>query len=380
VVSTLANTATETAVDQAAIGEGTLAVVSPLAAPRLSVVVCTYQRYDVLTDALASLLMQDGPTGFLEVIVIDNSPDQKAAAEFGTRYAKEPSIRYLLEPTPGLSNARNVGIGQAKADLVAFIDDDALAAPNWACEILRAFELHGERAGVVGGRVIPHWVKPKPPWLSDSLLSHLSIIDWGDDMRELKPAEWLVGCNIAFRKSTLVSVGGFSRALGRIGSGLTLLSNDEIEVLEKIHAAGQVSIYAPNAIVQHVIDPERLKRAWFHRRVAWQAVSDFIKDSEKAAAHASALADRLHLRLRLARRVLRGAHKATDDADQFERDVWLTYDLVISMLSGGTDKDVWERPARSRLIKAAARMRRLLKRQPPGRGRGRLNRLLWLSR
>ena len=47
-----------------------------------------------------------------------------------------------------------------------------------------------------------------------------------------------------------------------------------------------------------------------------------------------------------------------------ERDVWLTYDLVISMLSGGTDQDVWERPLRSHLIKAAARMRRLLRNNP----------------
>ena len=191
---------------------------------------------------------------------------------------------------------------------------------------------------MVGGRVIPRWLKPKPAWLSDSLLSYLSIIDWGGDVRELKATEWLAGCNIAFRKSMLVAVGGFSRALGRIGSGLSLLSNDEIEVMEKIHAEGRVSIYAPDAIVQHVIDPGRLTRAWFRRRVAWQAVSDFIKDSEKASAHASAAAEHLRLVLRPGvRRAPLGLYTTTDDVHEFEQDVALTYDLIISILSGGAE-------------------------------------------
>jgi glucosyl-dolichyl phosphate glucuronosyltransferase len=245
---------------------------------------------------------------------------------------------------------------------VAFVDDDAIVAPNWAREIVRAFELYGERAGVVGGRIIPRWLKPKPVWLSDGLLGYLSIIDWGGDVRELKATEWLAGCNVAFRKSVLISVGGFSRALGRIGSGLSLLSNDEIEVMEKIHAAGRVSIYAPDATVQHVIDPERLTRAWFRRRAAWQAVSDFIKDGEKASAHASAAAEHLHRVLRPgARRAPLGFYTATDDVHEFEQDVALTYDLVISVLSGGVENDVG-RP--SIQAKAIAWVRALLQRQP----------------
>ena len=342
--------------------DGVPTLIPPLAVPRLTVVVCTYDRHDVLPDALVSLLAQDATPGFLEIIVIDNSPDQKAATRFAARYSNEPRICYLLEPAPGLSNARNVGTAQAKAALVAFVDDDAIVAPNWAREIVRAFELYGDRAGVVGGRVIPRWLKPKPAWLSDSLLSYLSIIDWGGDTRELKATEWLAGCNIAFRKSMLVAVGGFSRALGRIGSGLSLLSNDEIEVMEKIQAEGRVSVYAPDATVQHVIDPARLTRAWFRRRAAWQAVSDFIKDGEKASARASAAEKRLRLSLVPgARRAPVGLYTATDDAHEFEQDVALTYDLVISVLSGGAENDVGHPWIQA---KATAWARALLHRQP----------------
>src|SRR5262247_3037422 len=69
------------------------------------------------------------------------------------------------------------------------------------------------------------------------------------------PHQWLAGCNIAFDKEALSAVGGFSRALGRIGSGLSLLSNDETDVMEKVRATGRACMYCPEAVVEHVIDP-----------------------------------------------------------------------------------------------------------------------------
>jgi glucosyl-dolichyl phosphate glucuronosyltransferase len=315
--------------------------------PRLSVVVCTYDRYDALPNAVDSLLRQRLEVGCLEVIVVDNSPDQENAARFGTRFAHEPGARYLLEPTPGLSNARNVGVAHARADLVAFVDDDAIAAPDWAAHILRAFEAFGGRAGVVGGRVLPRWISPQPPWLTDDLLGYLSIVDWGGQTRPLRSHEWLVGCNIAFDKQILSSVGGFSRALGRVGAGLALLSNEEIEVIEKIQTAGYVPIYCPDALLYHVIDPSRLTRTWFRRRSAWQAISDFMKSPERMTAYSPAAVE--HLRRELldpSRGPTAGFFAATDDPRQFKRDAGLTYDLVVALLAGGAELDGAGRLAR----------------------------------
>src|SRR5262245_25758108 len=100
--------------------------------PQLSIIVCTYNRYDMLPNAITSLLGQQVAPDSLEIIVVDNSPDQTAALNFSTRLAYEPRIRYFIEPTPGLSNARNVGVGHSRSNLVAFLDDDAIAAPDWA--------------------------------------------------------------------------------------------------------------------------------------------------------------------------------------------------------------------------------------------------------
>jgi glycosyltransferase involved in cell wall biosynthesis len=126
--------------------------------PTLSVVVCTYDRYALLPDAIHSLLRQQLDAGSLEIIVVDNSPNQENADRFRRGFANETTVTYLLEPTPGLSHARNVGVAHARADLVAFMDDDAVAAPDWAFHILRAFETFAGSAGVVGGRVLPRWV------------------------------------------------------------------------------------------------------------------------------------------------------------------------------------------------------------------------------
>ena len=308
--------------------------------PRLSVAVCTYNRHDVLPGAIDSLLKQDCEPDFLDIIVIDNSPDQLAAEQFSQRYASEPRIRYVLERVPGLSNARNRATALARADLIAFVDDDAIAAPNWSTRIVQAFDAAGGRAAVIGGRVLPRWVGSKPSWLGDDLLKYLTIIDWGGRFRELPPHQWLAGCNIAFDKNALVAVGGFSRALGRIGSGLSLLSNDETDVMEKINATGRVSMYCPDAVVEHIIDPTRLTQSWFRRRAAWQAVSEFIKDPERTTAYAPAAAEHMRLLLRDGlRENPMGFFRQTEDPNEFKHDVALIYDLVVATLAGGAEVD-----------------------------------------
>ena len=304
--------------------------------PRLSVAVCTYDRYDVLPGAVDSLLDQMCEPGFLEILVIDNSPDQAAAESFAQRYRTEPRVRYVLEPVPGLSNARNVATSLARADVIAFIDDDAIAARDWAVRIVHAFEIAGPQAAVVGGRVLPRWTSSRPNWLGDTLLGHLSIVDWGGSLRELPVDKWLAGCNIAFDRQALMDVGGFSRALGRTGSGLSLLSSEETEVMERIRAAGRVPMYCPEAVVEHIIDPARLTRNWFRRRSAWQAVSEFIKDPKRMTAYAPAAAEHLRLVSRTgARRSPLGFFQQVEDPEEFRRDVGLAYDLVVTTLAGG---------------------------------------------
>jgi glycosyltransferase involved in cell wall biosynthesis len=301
--------------------------------PHLSVVICTHNRYNVLPGAIESILHQQMDSALLELIVVDNSADQSHATEFAKRYQQAPLL-YLFEPIQGLSNARNVGLSKARGPIVAFIDDDAIADPKWGECIMHAFALYGfGKVGVVGGRVLPLWTQQRPNWLSDKLLSYLSVVDWGGELRELDKDSWLVGCNIAYNRDELLRVGGFSRALGRYGDAV-LLSNEETDVAEKLNAQGLISVYAPEATVHHVIDPGRLSRAWFRRRAAWQAVSDLVKNSQCAERAFRQSEQRLLWTLENQRRAV-GIFSNESTAEEFEEEMGLIYDLTIANLCGG---------------------------------------------
>lgn len=316
--------------------------------PRISICICTYDRYDVLPDAIESALSQDLPDGAFELLVIDNSPDQQGAAKWRDRYRDDPRIVYHLEPTPGLSNARNVGTDIARAPVIAFMDDDAIASKHWAREVLAAFDAF-PNAGIVGGRVYPKWIGDEgASWLHEDNIGYLSIVDWGEERRELTDKEWAAGCNISFRRDILRQVDGFSRSLGRIGSGASLLSNEETAVAQKVHALGMISVYAPAATVEHVIDPQRLSREWFRKRSAWQAVSDYLKNPEQTLEYSKRA--RQHLRQILKsgdRAVPLGAFHETDDKHVFKGDMGVIYDLIVTCLAGGFEMPPGEaRPPR----------------------------------
>ena len=202
--------------------------------PRISAVICTYNRYDVLVKALESLKRQTLPRNQYQIIVVDNSPDHRLAEEMKEKYESLPLIKYLVEKTPGLSNARNVASRICGTKYIAYLDDDAIASPGWLDNILKGFDLFGDEAEILGGRVDPLWEIERPSWLDDSLLGYVSVVDWGGELRIAKESEWFAGANISFKTQAILRNDGFDTNLGRKGSGSVLLSNEEISLLNKI--------------------------------------------------------------------------------------------------------------------------------------------------
>jgi hypothetical protein len=96
--------------------------------------------------------------------------------------------------------------------------------------------------------------------------ANLTVIDLGRELCELSAGEWLAGRNISFDMVSLIAAGGSPPRLGRMGSGSTLLSSEEIEASERVRAMGKLAIYTPKAVVEHVIPRERLTQSWFRRR------------------------------------------------------------------------------------------------------------------
>ena len=238
--------------------------------PVLSIVICTYDRYDALADTVATLIASPGFANTdSELLVVENTPPSRRLPILAPEH---PRVRIEVCETVGLSAARNFGITRSTGDIIAFLDDDALVNDDWCSAVVDLFE---ERPSllIAGGKVVPKYSRALPPWYDDELSSYLSCIDWSPRGRFLRDGEWIVGANMMFRRQVFDEHGIFDTSLGRKGSA-SLLSNDETALLEKI---GMRNVYyEPRIMVQHVIPMDRLTPGWFRRRVFWQAVSDMV--------------------------------------------------------------------------------------------------------
>lgn len=304
---------------------------------RIAAVICTYNRYDVLGHAIESLRQQTLPKDDYEIIVVDNLPGTKDFERNSKKFDSKDNIRYVAEPIAGLSSARNRGLAECHSDIIAFMDDDAIAEDTWLAEILAAFQIFGDAAGIVGGRVRPIWEVPRPSWLEDSMLGHLSVVDWGGDKARIaQPDEWFAGTNISYRSTLLRQHGGFTLGLGRNGQTASLLGNEEIAVTNYIRDAGYLAIYAPSASVEHLVPAARLDRGWFRKRAAWQAVSDFLMQDHAAEANSAEAwggVVKYINNLPPEERSLRGLFHATDRGDLFRWQTSAVYDMTRILLS-----------------------------------------------
>ena len=149
--------------------------------------------------------------------------------------------------------------------------------------------------------------------------------------------EWVAGTNIAFRTTALNDVGGFPVHLGRNRGGQALLSNDESDVVRKMAAKGQRLIYAPGAVVEHLVPSERLDQAWFRRRAAWQATSDYLLDPaaafEKAAQYWPGVTS-YFAALPPKYRTPRGFYLDQTDPEMVQMQMSALYNFTLALLAG----------------------------------------------
>lgn len=245
---------------------------------RVSVVVPTWRRPAGLARALAGLATQTDPGVAWEVVVVDND----AAPGTGPSLPALPvPVRCVHEPEPGASAARNRGVTEARGEIVAFLDDDVVPAPDWLGHLLPA--LMGECQGA-GGRVVLDPTVPRPRWFNpDWMAGYLTELDLGPTERPLVQGEWFLSANAAFRVEALAAVGGFDAALGP-KAGLPLV-NDDIELCRRLMGAGSRLAYSPSAVVVHQLPRSRLSRRWLLRRLHAQGRSDWLMDRHRLAGH-----------------------------------------------------------------------------------------------
>jgi succinoglycan biosynthesis protein ExoM len=135
----------------------------------VSIVIPTYRRPELLPATLASCLAQQGAEDErVEIVVVDNDPAQSARSTVDAAAARSGAVllRYVAEPRPGISHARNTGVAQAAGRYVAFIDDDEEAAPGWLAAFLATIRRTG--ADLVVGPVYPRFAQPADAYVREA--------------------------------------------------------------------------------------------------------------------------------------------------------------------------------------------------------------------
>ncbi|MDN5940323.1 MAG: glycosyltransferase [Nitrospira sp.] len=224
--------------------------------PLISVVLCTYNRCDLMAAALRSVCEQSLAASLYEIIVVDNkSTDRTKEYVLGAtrRYSQ---VRYCFEEKQGASHGRNAGVRMARGLYVACIDDDCTVPSDWLDIAKKIIEQHAP--GLFGGPYRPFYNSPKPRWYRDSY----GALDGGAVAREFGENEYLAGTNFFIRRPLLEQVGGFSPEFG--GVGYKRGYGEEIVVQRRVRSEcpKEVIYYYPGLEVCHLVRSEKMRLLW----------------------------------------------------------------------------------------------------------------------
>lgn len=238
-----------------------------------SVLICTHNRARDLAACCEALGALDFPPERWEAVVVDNASTD-ATPEVARAHAARLGgrLRVLREDALGLSAARNRAIFEARGEILAFLDDDALPAPGWLAALAEVLARPGAMAA--GGPVEPRFEGELPGWLGERYLPYLTVWDRGLEIVPLVYNEYPRGANMAFRREVFERLGRFSHHLGRKGS--KLLSCEETELCLRIERAGGQILYAPAARVRHKVATARIDPGWMAARFFSQGRSEAI--------------------------------------------------------------------------------------------------------
>jgi len=237
---------------------------------RVSVVACehTMERYADLQEVVESLLAQTHDD--VEVVLVSDGNETVCANlrdDYGDR---EAVVVHCLEENVGLLDARNAGAETASGEVVAFIDDDAIADEEWIERLVDVYESHDVPA--VGGKMTPAWVAGKPSFLPEEFywlvgVTHRGFADGPGEVRNT------FGSNISFRRDVFLDLGGFETNIGG-RQGDANLQGGETELCARLEQTyGRGVYYNPEAEVAHKVFEYRTEPKWLLDRAFWQGYS-----------------------------------------------------------------------------------------------------------
>lgn len=272
-------------------------------AASISVLICAYtlDRLELLSRAIESVRAQETPA--LEIVLaIDHSPELLAEAE-----RRWPDLRLVENAEEqGLSGARNSGVAACSGEIVAFLDDDAFAAPDWLARLSEAYRDPAVLGA--GGAVRPAWDEGKPGWFPPEFDWVVGCTHSGMPS-EPSPVRNLVGANMSFRRSALVEVGGFRHELGRVGTIPAGCEETDLCIRIGQRWPDAQILYDPAAAVDHFVPASRGERSYFTSRCRGEGRSKAVL-AGLVGSQSGLEAERSYVRRTLPLGVLRGVGDA----------------------------------------------------------------------
>ena len=286
-----------------AVGTAVLDHTEILIRPAVSVVVCAFteDRWEDIRRVLGSLRAQTEAPGEI-ILVIDYCPAllRRASLAF-------PDVTIVPNHfQKGLAGGRNTGVAHAWGDVVAFIDDDAVADPDWLGRL--ADHYTDPTVAGVGGLVEPAWEHGRPGWFPPELDWVVGCSYLG--MRSgLGPVRNFIGANMSFRREILAEIGGFSIELGRVDSNPFGCEETELCLRVSQRYPDAILLYEPAAAVSHRV-PERRARWRYLRSRCYAEGRSKATVASLAGAESALASERSYVRSTIPRGVCRSLWKA----------------------------------------------------------------------
>ncbi len=252
-------------------------------APRLSVILCTYNRRSYVLATLASLRRQTFAYQNFEVIVVDNGSQDgtlKAVKTFtqideATQLSAEERwrVQCFVEPRRGLVHARNAALLAARGEIAVFIDDDTLVDPDMLERLWQAYE--ETEADAIGMHVAIQWDSQPPHWMIKELFETLGHFSLGPQRMRLNNGEVFASCAFSVKIAVLRAMKFFSPLLSKRATSpaATELAN----LCWRLRQGGYTLWYEPQALVLQRVTTERLQRAFFVGQAYWQGRGDIMQ-------------------------------------------------------------------------------------------------------
>jgi len=241
---------------------------------QVSVVVCTYamDRYDAFTEAVESALAQTYDP--VEVVLVVDGNDavfERVQEDFCD---VENVVCHNNDENRGISYSRTKGAELASGEIVAMIDDDAVAHADWIAELVAVYE--DTDAVAVGGHVRPDWQTEKPDFFPAEFYWLVGCVEPGfaEDGEEIRNG---YGSNISFRRDVFLEAGGYDTHTGRRGD--KHIQAHEAPVCIRIRElTGKGVIYTDDAVVDHKLFDYRGEFRWLVFRSFWQGYSKRVME------------------------------------------------------------------------------------------------------